>query len=36
VEAAVGGEVARPLVLYCSQGGSLDPTTALKKGFQTR
>ncbi|GBF94991.1 hypothetical protein Rsub_07492 [Raphidocelis subcapitata] len=36
VEAAVGGDRSRPVVLYCSQGGSLESGGGQRKGFQTR
>jgi rhodanese-related sulfurtransferase len=36
VEAAVGGDKARPVVLFCSQGGSLEATASRARGFQTR
>jgi hypothetical protein len=36
VDATVGGDRGRPIILYCSQGGSIDPTSGQKRGFQTR
>lgn len=36
VDAATGGQRDAPVVLYCSQGGSLEPTEQSKKGQQTR
>ncbi|KAI8471167.1 MAG: Rhodanese-like protein [Monoraphidium minutum] len=39
VAQAVGGDLGRPLVLYCSQGGSLEATAGQGRqgrGFQTR
>lgn len=36
VDAATGGQRDAPLVLYCSQGGSLEPTEQSKSGQQTR
>jgi hypothetical protein len=36
VDAAVGGDASQPIILYCSQGGSLEGGGALKRGLQTR
>ncbi len=36
VAAATGGQCDAPVVLYCGQGGSLEPTEQSKTGQQTR